>query len=85
MPGLDISVSAVVCQIGLHWKRDRPDARENDVMEHDPHRWLRPLTAVMIRDHTELCVRLDNDRYRPGGPGVPSTVTRSREDRGRDQ
>ncbi|MGH3772282.1 MAG: hypothetical protein ACRDRW_12950 [Pseudonocardiaceae bacterium] len=29
--------------------------------EHDPHRWLGPLTAVMIRDHTELRVRVDED------------------------
>ncbi|MGH3719172.1 MAG: hypothetical protein ACRDRI_10110 [Pseudonocardiaceae bacterium] len=29
--------------------------------EHDPHQWLGPLTAVMIRGHTELRVRVDED------------------------
>jgi hypothetical protein len=32
---------------------------EDNVMEHDRHRWLGRLTAVMIRGHTELRVRVD--------------------------
>ncbi|MGH3855819.1 MAG: hypothetical protein ACRDR6_20500 [Pseudonocardiaceae bacterium] len=31
------------------------------MMEHDPHLWLGPLTAVMIRGHTELRMRVDED------------------------
>ncbi|MGH3833857.1 MAG: hypothetical protein ACRDRS_26035 [Pseudonocardiaceae bacterium] len=30
-------------------------------MEHDPHLWLGPLTAVMIRGYTELRMRVDED------------------------
>lgn len=31
---------------------------EEDLMEHDPHLWLGQLTAVMVRGHTELSVRV---------------------------
>lgn len=30
-------------------------------MEHDPHLWMGRLTAVMIRGHTELRVRVDEE------------------------
>ncbi|MGH3964657.1 MAG: hypothetical protein ACRDRY_15595 [Pseudonocardiaceae bacterium] len=31
------------------------------MMEHDPHLWLGRLTAVMIRGHKELRVRVDEE------------------------
>lgn len=37
---------------------------EDDVIEHDPHLWLGRLTAVMIRGHTELRVRVDEEMSR---------------------
>lgn len=34
---------------------------EDDVMEHDPSLWLGRLSAVMVRGHTELRVRVDEE------------------------
>ncbi|MGH3831478.1 MAG: hypothetical protein ACRDRS_13710 [Pseudonocardiaceae bacterium] len=36
-------------------------SQDRDVAGHLPHLWLRPLTAVMIRSYTELCVRVDEE------------------------
>lgn len=58
---LHISVSDVVCRSGVFRKAGCTDAMEDDVMEQDPSPWLGRLTAVMIRGHTELRVRVDEE------------------------
>ena len=57
-----ISVTDIVCQSGDLRKSDCTDVREDDVTEQDLSPWLGRLTTVMIRGHTELRARVDEEK-----------------------